>query len=153
VVKIYFKEVFTMDEEAKRRVAQFRFGVIHDLIGDRKLSRGERKRLLVDKAACIWEIPYSERSYISASTILCWVRRYEKGGRKIESLYPETRNDRGRPRSLDDETILSLVELKGQLKGASLPVVLREAQSSGRSSIRASRCILPRFTACLNKGA
>jgi len=29
-----------MDEEAKRRVAQFRFGVIHDLTGDRKLGRG-----------------------------------------------------------------------------------------------------------------
>jgi len=127
-VKIYFKEVFTMDEEAKRKVAQFRFGVIHDLIGDRKLSRGERKRLLMDKSACIWEIPYSERSYISTSTILCWVRRYEKGGRRIESLYPETRNDRGRPRSLDGETILALVELKRQLKGASLPVVLREAK-------------------------
>jgi len=49
-----------MDEETKRRVAQFRFGVIHDLIGDRKLSRGERKRLLMDKSACVWEIPYSE---------------------------------------------------------------------------------------------
>jgi len=117
-----------MDEEAKRRVAQFRFGVIHDLIGDRKLNRGERKRLLREKSSCTWEIPGSGRSYISASTILCWARRYEKGGRRIESLYPEQRCDRGRPRVLDDETILSLVELKKQLKGASLPVVLREAK-------------------------
>jgi hypothetical protein len=48
-----------MDEEAKSRVAQFRFGVIHDLIGDRKLARGERRRLLQEKSACAWEIPYS----------------------------------------------------------------------------------------------
>jgi hypothetical protein len=40
-----------MDEEAKSRVAQFRFGVIHDLIGDRKLARGERRRLLQEKSA------------------------------------------------------------------------------------------------------
>lgn len=117
-----------MNEEAKSRVAQFRFGVIHDLIGDRKLSRGEQQRLLREKSSCLWEIPYSERSFISASTILSWVRRYEKGGRRLESLYPEPRSDRGRPRALDDETVLSLVELKKQLKGASLPIVLREAR-------------------------
>ena len=46
-----------MDEEAKSRVAPFRFGVIHDLIGDRKLARGERRRLLQEKSACAWEIP------------------------------------------------------------------------------------------------
>ena len=117
-----------MNEEAKSKVAQFRFGVIHDLIGERRLDRGERKRLLKEKSSCIWEIPYSERSYISVSTILAWVRRYEKGGRRLESLYPEPRNDRGRPRALDDETVLSLVELKKQIKGASLPVILREAR-------------------------
>ena len=56
------------------------------------------------------------------------MRKYEKGGRRIESLYPDGRSDRGRPRALDEETILSLVELRKQLKGASLPVVLREAR-------------------------
>ena len=116
-----------MDEEGKRRIAQFRFGVIHDLTGDRKLNRGERKRLLEEKSSCVWEIPFSQRTYISASTILLWVRRYEKGGRRLESLYPEGRCDRGRPRVLDDETVLSLVGLKKQMKGASLPVILREA--------------------------
>jgi putative transposase len=117
-----------MDEEGKRRIAQFRFGVIHDLIGDRKLNRGERKRLLREKSSYTWEIPGTGRSYISASTILSWARRYEKGGRRIESLYPEARCDRGRPRVLDDETILSLVELKKQMKEVSLPVILREAK-------------------------
>lgn len=117
-----------MDEEAKRTVAQFRFGVIHDLIGDRKLSRGEQKRLLEEKSSCIWTIPFSQKSYIGISTILAWMRRYEKGGRRLESLYPEPRCDRGKMRSLDDETVLSLVELRKQLRGASLPVVLREAR-------------------------
>ena len=117
-----------MDEEAKKRIAEFRFGVIHDLIGDRKLQRGQRKLLLREKSACEWEIPYSGRSRLSASTILSWARRYEKGGRRLESLYPDDRSDRGRPRALNDETVLALCELKKQLKGASLPVVLREAK-------------------------
>lgn len=117
-----------MDEEAKKRTAEFRFGVIHDLIGDRKLNRGQRKLLLQEKSACEWEIPYSGRSRISASTILSWARRYEKGGRRLESLYPEGRSDRGRSRALNEETVLSLCELKKQIKGASLPVVMREAR-------------------------
>ena len=68
-----------MDEEAKKRVAEFRFGVIHDLIGDRKLERGQRKLLLQEKSACEWDIPHSGRSRLSISTILSWARRYEKG--------------------------------------------------------------------------
>lgn len=117
-----------MDEEAKSQVARFRFGVIHDLIGDRKLKRGERQRLLREKSACSWEIPHSGRSFISISTILAWVRRYEKGGRRLESLYPEERKDRGRPRAIDEETVLALVELRKQLRGASMPVIMREAR-------------------------
>ena len=118
-----------MDEEAKKRIAEFRFGVIHDLIGDRKLDRGERKRLLRDKAACHWEIPGTGRSRISVSAILSWLRRYERGGRRLESLYPEPRSDRGRPRVLPEETVLALCELKRQYKGASLPVVLKAAKN------------------------
>lgn len=118
-----------MNEEAKKRIAEFRFGVIHDLIGDRKLNRGQRKQLLKDKAGCEWEIPHAGRSRISASTILSWMRRYERGGRRLESLYPEGRSDRGRPRALDEETALALCELKKQFRGASLPVVLKEAKS------------------------
>ena len=117
-----------MNEEGKRRIAQLGFGLIHDLIDDRKLKRGKRKRLLTEKSSSAWESHGSGRSYISASTILSWARRYEKGGRRIESLCPEARCDRGRPRVLDDETILSLVELKKQMKEVSLPVILWEAK-------------------------
>lgn len=120
-----------MEEEAKKRIAEFRFGVIHDLIGDRKLTRGEKRRLLREKAGYEWEIPHSGRSRISASTMLSWVRRYERSGRRLESLYPEGRSDRGRPRVLDEETVLALCELKKQFRGASLPVVLKEAKSRG----------------------
>lgn len=118
-----------MLEEAKQRIAEFRFGVIHDLIGDRKLNRGQKRKLIQEKAACEWEIPGTGRSRISTSTILSWVRRYERGGRKLESLYPEARRDRGRPRVLTDEMVLALCDLKRQYKGASLQVVLKAARS------------------------
>lgn len=123
-----------MDEETKKRVAQFRFGVIHDLIGERRLNRGERKRLLREKSSSEWEIPGSGRSYISPSTILSWAARYRKSGGRIESLYPEERRDKGRPRVLDDDTVLALVELKKQLRGASLPSFTGKRSSEDPSS-------------------
>ena len=117
-----------MDEEAKKEVARFRFGVIHDLIGDRKLGRGQKERLLREKSASEWEIPYSGRSYISRSTILSWLRRYEKSGRRLESLYPEDRADRGITRAIDEETVLALVNLKKELKYVTVPILLKEAK-------------------------
>ena len=118
-----------MDEEAKRRIAEFRFGVIADLVGRKRLSRGEKERLLEEKSGSQWEIPSSGRCYISRSTILHWVRRYERSGSRLESLYPEERANRGQMRALDEETALALRNLKKELRGATLPVVIRQARA------------------------
>jgi hypothetical protein len=75
-----------MDEDAKKDIARFRFGVIADLVGNRRLTRGEKQRLLQDKSAAVWTIPHSSRTRISPSTILDWLRRYERSGDRIESL-------------------------------------------------------------------
>ena len=117
-----------MDEEVKKAVAQFRFGVIADLTGGWRLSRGERERILREKSACEWDIPYSGRSYISRSTILNWLRRYEKSGGRLESLYPQDRQDMGKTRAIDKDEALALMNLKKELKGASLPVIMRVAR-------------------------
>lgn len=118
-----------MDEAAKKEVAVFRFGVIADIVG-RKLARGEKERIIREKAACRWEIPFSTRTRISRSTILAWVRAYTRSHR-LESLYPEDRKDRGRPRVMDEETVASLVRLKRDHRGISLPVLLKEARQRG----------------------
>lgn len=120
-----------MDEEAKKKIAQFRFGVIADLVGSRRLCRGERERLLREKSASKWDIPYTGRSYISPSTIKRWVRLYEASGSRLESLYPDDRTDRGKPRAVDGETALALVELRRQLSGITIPAFLKEAQEKG----------------------
>src|SRR4030067_952192 len=117
-----------MDEESKKKIAQFRFGVIADLVGSRRLSRGERERLLREKSASQWDIPFTGRSYISPSTIKRWVRLYEASGARLESLYPDERTDRGKPRAVDGETALALGELRRQLHGHTIPAFLKEAQ-------------------------
>jgi putative transposase len=120
-----------MDEDTKRAIAVFRFGVIADLVGGRKLIRGEKESILREKSSSRWEIPFSTRSHISRSTILSWVRAYEKGGRRIESLYLDERKDKGRSRVMDEEAIAALIYLKKERMGVSLPVLLKEARAKG----------------------
>ena len=96
-----------MDEETKKKVAVFRFGVIHDLVGGRRLTRGEKEALIREKSSHEWDIPSSGRSYISPSTIKRWIRLYESSGGRLESLYPSEREDKGKIRAMDDETALS----------------------------------------------
>jgi len=62
-----------MTEEQKQQVAVFRFGIIHDFVGGARLDHGERERLLREKCARKWDIPYSNQTRLSRSTILRWV--------------------------------------------------------------------------------
>ena len=87
-----------MTEEQKKRVAVFRFGVIHDLINGNGADQGSQEALLRQKCARRWEIPYSEKTRIGRSTILRWIRVYRQSNGKIESLSPGDRSDRGESR-------------------------------------------------------
>ena len=49
-----------MDEDTKKAIAVFRFGVIADLVGGRKLSRGEKERMLREKASSQCTRPITE---------------------------------------------------------------------------------------------
>jgi putative transposase len=118
-----------MEEEKKREIATFRFGVISDFVVSHQLARGERERLLLEKADRQWTIPYSCRTRISTSTIVCWIRRYERSGRKLESLYPQGRGDIGRSRVLDEEVAQMLVRLKREFPRASVRVLIEELRS------------------------
>ena len=117
-----------MEEEKKREVATFRFGVISDLVVSHMLERGERERILREKAERQWAIPYSRRTRISVSTLALWVRRYERGGRKLEALYPQGRADIGQSRVLDEEVAQSLINLKKEHPQASIQVLIRTLQ-------------------------
>lgn len=117
-----------MDEEQKKRLMLFRFGVIADFVGARQLTRGETIRLLLEKSGQRWEIPESGRSSISVSTIKNWIRRYRASGNKLESLVSKGREDKGRFRSIDGEMALGMIALRKQFLQLSIPVFLREAR-------------------------
>ena len=117
-----------MDDELKKRIAVFRYGVIADFVGGRILSHGETTRLIRDKCVRKWEIPGSQRSSISESTIKEWIVRYRASGNKLASLYPKGRSDRGKSRAIEQETAQGLLKLRKELPELTLPVFMREAK-------------------------
>jgi putative transposase len=116
----------SMDEDQKRKVGTFRFGVISDFVIAHPMARGEKERLLREKAERQWVIPYSRRTRISVSTITTWIRRYLRSGWKLESLYPQGRGDRGQSRALDEEVAQMLVKLRRELPRAPIRVLIEE---------------------------
>jgi transposase InsO family protein len=117
-----------MDEEQKKQVAIFRFGVISDFISPVRLQWGERRRLLQEKCAREWQIPFSGRTRLSPATILSWIRAYERSGRKLEAIYPRSRSDRGLGRALDGETALALTRLRREMPTGTVRSLIRAAQ-------------------------
>ena len=117
-----------MTEQDKRKIALFRYGVIAELVSRTDVSRGERERTIRGLSKREWEIPGSQRTRISRSTIHEWLRRYEQSGRRIESLWPRDRSDAGRSRSIDEETELALVNLKRELPRVTLESLLITAR-------------------------
>lgn len=100
-----------MDERHKIDVAVFRYGVIQDFVTGINLDYGEKEKLIREKCARKWYIPFSQKTSISKGTIKRWIQIYEKSGCKLESLYPKDRNDKGQLRVLDEETCLTLKQL------------------------------------------
>jgi transposase InsO family protein len=117
-----------MDEELKKKVAVFRYGVIADFVGGAALARGERRQLLQKKCAQKWLIPGSTRSRIGMSTIKEWINRYRVSGNRLESLYPNEREDKGKSRVIDDDTAAGIVKLRKEMLHATLPILVRVAR-------------------------
>jgi len=117
-----------MDKEKKEKIAVFRFGVIFPLIDPTNTNWGAKEatlRMLCEKE---WEIPYSERRYISRATILNWLKKYTEGGSKIEALFPADREDKGVPRAIDEEVLSELITLQKENLDLTIPALLKKAR-------------------------
>ena len=120
-----------MEHEKKEKIAVFRFGVIFPLLDVNREQWGAKERIIHQVIQKSWEIPFSQRTYISRATVLNWLRRYREGGEKIEALYPQDRGDRGRRRSVDPETEIALVRIKHEHPTWTVPTILHKAVESG----------------------
>lgn len=120
-----------MNDEQKKQVAIFRFGVISDFVSPTRLGWGERARLLKEKCARQWQIPFSQRTRLSPGTVRSWIRAYEKSGQRLEALYPHSRTDRGQARALDPETTVALIGLRREIPTAPVHTLIRTARQRG----------------------
>lgn len=113
-----------MTENEKQKVAIFRFSVIHEFVGGAALSRAGKRRLMKEKCARKWDIPFSDRTRISRSAIVRWVRLYKDSGGQLQSLYPKGRSDIGKSRAIDKETGLNLIHLRQEMPDVTVPVLI-----------------------------
>jgi hypothetical protein len=115
-----------MDEDKDKRVATFRFGVIHDLVGNVEVDPGEQERLLRETCDRKWSIPFSNETRITRSAILRWVKRYKDSGGKLKVLANHGRSDQGKSRTIDSETGPALMRLKAERPNSTILQVIEE---------------------------
>ena len=116
------------DEELRKAVALFRYGLIADVL---RLPPGSReiRRTLNDKAQRTYSIPGTRRTRVALETMRDWLSVYRNGG--FEALYPKTRADRGRPRRMPPEVAELLVALKTERPARSVKALIEAARERG----------------------
>ncbi len=118
-----------MTQHEKEQVAIFRFGVIFPLLDDTHRAWGDQKRILDTLTRKRWEMPGSNRTYLSRATILNWYKHYKERGERIEALYPADRSDCGRRRSFSDETACALLQLQTDFPKLTIAKLIEIARS------------------------
>lgn len=118
-----------MRQKRNEEIAAFRFGIIHEFVNGANLATDEKRRILLEKCERKWVIPYSNRTRISENTVYKWIRRYRESGGHIESLYPQPRNDCGKTRTLDEEAILAIIEIRKDRLKTPVPMLLADLKS------------------------
>ena len=116
----------TPDDDYRRTVALFRYGVITEAL---HLSRGELAAFLRAQAARQWTIPHTRRTRISEQTMRDWMRAYRRNG--LDGLMPKKRGDRGQQRRMSPRVIEVLLAIKSEQPDLSIKQVIARARASG----------------------
>jgi len=112
------------DDEQKLKLATFRFGLISEFVTGVRLAYGEKEKLIKEKIARSYDIPFSSRNRITRSTLEKWITDYKKAGYRLEGLYPKVRSDKGKARSLSSSLKLAIKELKKEQPTLKVPALL-----------------------------
>ena len=116
------------EEQLRREVALFRYGLIADLvhlppgtpgIGDKLRAKAEQQ----------YTIPGTLRTRVAAETLRDWLLHYRRGG--FDALYPKPRADRGQLRRLPAEVAELLISIKTEHQSWSVRQVIAGAVASG----------------------
>jgi transposase InsO family protein len=113
------------DNDLNQQIALFRYGLIADVVCLEPGTKGLYAKLR-EKAALDYVIPGSSRTFIAKETFRSWIKDYRKGG--FEALYPKTRTDKGKSRTLSTEIEDILVEIKENDLKLSVTQVIKQAR-------------------------
>jgi hypothetical protein len=89
-----------MGDDARHRIALWRFGVLGPLVSAR-LEHGDRRAWFRAAAERVHEHPSGRLVKLSARTLESWYLAYRRGG--FSALLPQTRHDAGRSRAIGPE--------------------------------------------------
>lgn len=117
-----------MDDDTKRAIALFRFGVLGPLVSAR-LDHGDRKTYFTEAAARTHMEPGGRFLTLSARTIEGWYYAYKKGG--LEALYPGTRSDQGKSRAIRPEIAELIVRAKREKPRRSIRRIIKLLERAG----------------------
>lgn len=111
-----------MQDETKRAIALWRFGVLGPLVSAR-LEHGDRQQYFQEAAQRVHQQPDGKRVQLSARTIASWYYRYLSGG--LDALSPQDRSDRGQSRSIPPETADLVLRAKREKPRRSIRRIIR----------------------------
>jgi len=98
------------DPESQQRVQKimdFRQSIVAELANP-YMDQGNLKKLIREKAAISYEMPWSEKNSISPGTIHKWLESYRHKGK--EGLRPKRRSDRGKSRAISESDEILFTE-------------------------------------------
>jgi transposase InsO family protein len=101
--------MFEPNEDRRTEIGLFRYTLILPLLRG-EFPPGGKGRLRAQIAAGRYEIPFSSRHTVSATTLGRWERAYDQRG--FEGLKPRSRTDRGQPRTISSDTLDRAEKLK-----------------------------------------
>jgi putative transposase len=117
-----------MDDDTRRAIALFRFGVLGPLVSAR-LEHGDRKTYFEEAAARTHVAPGGLLVELSARTIESWYYAYKKGG--FDALLPETRCDQGKSRAICGEVADLILRAKREKPRRSIRRIIRMLERAG----------------------
>lgn len=97
-----------MNDELRKQVALFKYGIISPLISGHVV----RQEYLEKVCETTHNMPHYGTRQLKYKTILDWLRTYNRGG--FEALMPKVRNDSGNSRKLSQDTLEEILSIRDE---------------------------------------
>ncbi len=111
-----------MDDDTRRAIALFRFGVLGPLVSAR-LDHGDRRAYFIEAAARTHQLPDGRFVRLSARTVEAWFYAHQHGG--LQALFPKTRSDRNKTRAIRDDVKDLVIRAKLEKPRRSIRRIIR----------------------------